>query len=100
MRFIVYLCIGKRNSPAHSLFMTRTSGGFSAGAQTADTLSFNDPLTPPVLGDGAPDLQDFFFAACELSCHFIYSFIMGTFVEKHQVSCVYSREMLAFLISC
>lgn len=80
--------------------MTRTSGGFSAGAQTADTLSFNDPLTPPVLGDGAPDLQDFFFAACELSCHFICSCIMGTFVEKHQVSCVYSREMLAFLISC
>lgn len=98
--FIVYFCVSKCNSPAHSLFMTRISCGFSAGAQTANTLCFNDPLTPPVLGDGAPDLQDFYFAACEHSCYCIFSFIMGTFVKKHQVSYIYSREMLTFLISC
>lgn len=42
--------------------------------------------TGEVHWDGPPNLQDFFFAACDLSCHPAFVFIMGQCVKKHQVS--------------
>lgn len=80
-RFIVYLCFSKRSSPAQSLLVA--SGGFSTDAQTPGRKA-NHKHTP-VLRDAAPNLQDFFFAACDLSRHYTFNFIMGTFIKKHEV---------------